>query len=105
MISQETGVQKNGEITQLDYSALSTRPHSSNSRSEFHGHVDPMAGYSPHCSGVNISRHSGATSTLAFGTISLINDLPVSGIFGDLLVMPEPQIRRECEGTKRRDVI
>jgi hypothetical protein len=85
-------VYKNGEITQLDYSALNTRSYSSNSRSEFLGHVNPMAGYNPHCSGVSIDHHNGAPSTLAFWAISLINDLLVPRIFGDLLVMPEPLI-------------
>ena len=57
-------------------------------------------------SGVNIGRHSGATSTLAFGTYRPNQrSHRVSGNFGDLLVIPEPRLRRECEGTKRRDVI
>ena len=59
---------------QLDYGALDTRPYSCNSRSQFLGHVNPMAGYNPHCPGVNFDHRIGATSTLAFWTISLIND-------------------------------
>ena len=69
---------KNGQIAQLDYSAPNTRPYRSNSESEFPGPVDPIAGYNPHRSGVNIDHHNGATSTLAFWTIGLINDLPGS---------------------------
>ena len=63
------GSNKNGKITQLDYSALNTRPCSSNSRSEFLGHVNSMAGYNPHCFGVSIDRHNGATSTLTLWAI------------------------------------
>jgi hypothetical protein len=68
------GVHKNGKTPQLDYGALDTRPYSCNSRSQFLGHVNPMAGYNPHCPGVNFDHRIGATSTLAFWTISLIND-------------------------------
>ena len=63
---------KNGEIPQLDYRALDTRPYSCNSRSQFLGHVNPMAGYNPHCPGVNFDHRIGATSTLAFWTISYV---------------------------------
>jgi hypothetical protein len=67
-------VHKNGKTPQLDYGALDTRPYSSNSRSEFLGPVDPIAGYNPHYSGVNFDHRIGATPALAFWTISLIND-------------------------------
>ena len=66
---------KNGQIAQLDYSALNTRPYRSNSKGEFPGPVDPIAGYNPHRSGANIDHHNGATPALAFWTIGLINDL------------------------------